>query len=257
VTELKLQRRSVFGWGATSAASAHPTNGMVIHFDGFNQGLKSKPHSDCVSYWKDTRKFHMGSSRGWLDIGYSFAVCPHGYALEGRGVDHEQAAQPGGNRTWYSCTFMSGPAEHPTDEQIAAFRALRSWLRSEHGVGAAVSYHGKFINTDCPGTILKNMVLNGSILTGKISVKEPKPSTGSTAPGFPGRDITQPPVMVGADVKKWQSQMDARGWDILVDGKYGADSESVCRRFQKEKGLKVDGVVGPATWSKSWSAPLT
>jgi hypothetical protein len=255
VTDLKLQKRSVFGWGATAAATAHPTSGLVVHFDGNNQNLKGKTHAACIAYWKSTRKFHMGPERGWLDIGYSFAVCPHGYALEGRGVNRQQAAQPGGNSTWYSVTFMSGPAEKPTDEQIAAFRALRSWLRDGYKAGAAVTYHGKFISTDCPGSILKAMVLNGSILTGKISVKDPKPST-SRAPGFPGRDISQPPVMTGSDVKKWQAQMEARGWDILVDGKYGAASEEVCRRFQKEKGLKVDGVVGPTTWEKSWSSPV-
>lgn len=255
MTDLKFQKRSVFGWGPTAAGTAHPTSGLVVHFDGSNQNLKGKTHAACIAYWKNTRKFHMGPERGWVDIGYSFAVCPHGYALEGRGVNRQQAAQPGGNSTWYSVTFMSGPAENPTDEQIEAFRALRSWLRDGYKVGAAVTYHGKFVSTDCPGSILKAMVVNGSILTGKISVKDPKPST-TRAPGFPGRDMAQPPIIAGDDVRQWQRQMKARGWVILVDGSYGADSEEVCRRFQKEKDLKVDGVVGPKTWEKSWSSPV-
>lgn len=256
MTDLKFQKRSVFGWGSSAAGTAHPTSGIAVHFDGYNQNLKAKPHSACVAYWKKTRTFHTGPKRKWVDIGYSFAVCPHGYALEGRGVNRQQAAQPGGNSTYYSVTFMSGPAEKPTDEQIAVFRALRSWLRDGYKAGAAVTYHGKFISTDCPGPILKAMVLNGSILTGKISVKDPKPAT-SRAPGFPGRDLAYPPVISGADVRKWQTQMKARGWNILVDGQYGKGSEAVCSKFQKDKGLFVDGVVGPKTWEKSWSSPIT
>jgi hypothetical protein len=58
-------------------------------------------------------------------------------------------------------------------------------------------------------------------------------------------------------VKTWQKKMKDRGWSIGVDGCYGSESESVCEQFQKEKGLAVDGKVGPKTWDKTWSAPVT
>jgi peptidoglycan hydrolase-like protein with peptidoglycan-binding domain len=48
-----------------------------------------------------------------------------------------------------------------------------------------------------------------------------------------------------------------RGWAITADGHYGPQSDSVCRSFQAEKGLGVDGLVGPSTWKASWTAPLT
>ncbi|GAA2621931.1 peptidoglycan-binding domain-containing protein [Actinomadura fulvescens] len=63
--------------------------------------------------------------------------------------------------------------------------------------------------------------------------------------------------MRGEDVRTWQRQMKARGWDIDVDGAYGADSEEICRAFQKEKGLAVDGVVGRETWRATWETPIT
>lgn len=84
----------------------------------------------------------------------------------------------------------------------------------------------------------------------------PAPS-GGKAPPFPGRDITQPPIMTGDDVRTWQAQMRRRGWRITVDGAYGPASESICRAFQGEKGLTVDGIVGPATWRATWEAPVT
>jgi hypothetical protein len=63
------------------------------------------------------------------------------------------------------------------------------------------------------------------------------------------------------NVATWQRQMIARGWNLGptgADGDYGSQySESVCRQFQAEKGLGVDGLVGPQTWSASWTAPIT
>ncbi|HZG94830.1 MAG TPA: transglycosylase family protein [Mycobacteriales bacterium] len=40
-----------------------------------------------------------------------------------------------------------------------------------------------------------------------------------------------------ADVKRWQLQMARRGWDIEVDGYYGAESARVARTFAAEKRL--------------------
>lgn len=59
------------------------------------------------------------------------------------------------------------------------------------------------------------------------------------------------------NVATWQRRMHDRGWSISVDGKYGPQSEQVCRSFQGEKGLSADGLVGPQTWSTSWTAPIT
>lgn len=59
------------------------------------------------------------------------------------------------------------------------------------------------------------------------------------------------------DVRTWQQQMSNRGWSIAVDGQYGPASEHACRSFQSEKGLGVDGMVGPQTWQATWSAPVT
>ena len=85
----------------------------------------------------------------------------------------------------------------------------------------------------------------------------PPPSAGGAAPPWPGRYLSYPPIMDGADVLEWQAQMDRRGWVIGVDGFYGGQSAEVCTAFQAEKGLGVDGCVGPETWAASWNAPVT
>ena len=42
-----------------------------------------------------------------------------------------------------------------------------------------------------------------------------------------------------------------------MDGVYGPESAGVCRGFQSEQGLQVDGIVGPLTWKAAWAAPVT
>lgn len=58
-------------------------------------------------------------------------------------------------------------------------------------------------------------------------------------------------------VALWQQRMKDRGWTISVDGRFGDQSFGVCEAFQSEKGLTRDGKVGPITWGKSWTAPIT
>jgi N-acetyl-anhydromuramyl-L-alanine amidase AmpD len=75
-------------------------------------------------------------------------------------------------------------------------------------------------------------------------------------PAFPGRLLTQPPIMRGDDVRTWQAQMSKRGHGLDVDGAYGPGSEQACRAFQQEQHLAVDGVVGPNTWHATFAAPI-
>jgi lysozyme len=77
------------------------------------------------------------------------------------------------------------------------------------------------------------------------------------APEFRPPNITNP-TNNDDRVREWQKRMKERGWNIEVDGDYRDQSESVCRAFQEEKGLKpVDGIVGPITWKATWEAPVT
>lgn len=75
--------------------------------------------------------------------------------------------------------------------------------------------------------------------------------TARAAPPFPGR-LLQAGVE-GPDVLHWQAQVSKRGFELAVDGSFGARSEAACRRFQEEAGLRVDGVVGPDTWRSTFS----
>ncbi|WP_017612122.1 peptidoglycan recognition protein family protein [Nocardiopsis salina] len=155
--------RSDLGWPSTSGGnSATPRSGLVVHYDSSDQNLANKPHADCLTYWRNTRSFHMGPQRGWADVGYSWLSCSHGYVIEGRGLGREQAAQPGGNRTHYSVTLATGPNDAITDDQINAVRELRRWLMDDHGNAGTVLGHRDFTATSCPGDRAYRMVQDGT-----------------------------------------------------------------------------------------------
>jgi hypothetical protein len=58
-------------------------------------------------------------------------------------------------------------------------------------------------------------------------------------------------------LKQWQAQMLHRGWSINTDGFYTGPTPTVTEQFQAEKGLGVDGLIGPQTWGAAWTTPIT
>lgn len=263
--------RSHFGWGASGASYANPKSGIAVHYNGPATGLKeSVSHSRCVTYWKNTRNYHVNGN-GWADIGYSFGVCPHGYVFEGRGLNKTQAAQPGGNTTYYSVTFMIGGSERPGAKHLKAWRDVRDWLFSK-GVSRVVKCHSDFVATSCPGDVLRKMVRDGSLMDGKgggspSPAPDPKPGTKAPKyplpPGYYFGPKSGPYYSISGyyshreDLRRWQRRMAERGWRIDADGLYGDQTRGVAVAFQREKGLAVDGLIGPATWRAAWEAPVT
>ena len=93
---------------------------------------------------------------------------------------------------------------------------------------------------DDSGTIF----LNGQTITVELAAP---PYPGHVLKYFADASLTYDP-----DVKQWQQRMKDRGWNIDVDGFYGQQSENITRQFQQEKGLTVDGIVGPDTWAEAF-----
>lgn len=61
-----------------------------------------------------------------------------------------------------------------------------------------------------------------------------------------------PLQQVGSDgtaVRSVQYLLRARGYDLAVDGVFGRRTRARVVEFQRARGLRVDGIVGPQTWS--------
>lgn len=145
--------------------------------------------------------------------------------------------------------------------------------------------HRSFVPTACPGVWdLDRLVrMAERIYAGKPTEQ---PATGR-APAFPlprreGRMCYYGPpdgpitsvsgrglnTLVPGDVQRvrgrwrskglmaWQQRMLERGYSIVVDGRYGPETEGITRYFQRLVGLKVDGKIGPATWAAAWEEPI-
>lgn len=88
----------------------------------------------------------------------------------------------------------------------------------------------------------------------------PGRATGTSALSAPAPSASFDGLRLGVtspDVRVWQAQMHARGWPLHVDGVFGERSDAVARAFQREKGLRVDGVVGVESWTAAWTSPVT
>src|SRR5690606_23826738 len=96
-----------------------PLRGMTAHWHGPAMKLAGRPHAECRAGCGGIQTFHMDSD-GWADVAYSFAVCHHAVAMEGRGTGVRTAANGtnAGNDTWLACIFLVGGNEHPSTEML-------------------------------------------------------------------------------------------------------------------------------------------
>lgn len=58
----------------------------------------------------------------------------------------------------------------------------------------------------------------------------------------------QRPPLAGVDVSHVQRALRRAGHRLPVDGHFGHDTQAAVKRFQRQHGLRPDGVVGPQTW---------
>lgn len=101
------------------------------------------------------------------------------------------------------------------------------------------------------------LTVNGSFDTAtQNAVKNFQGSQGLGADGIVG-NATWPALTIlvqqgdsGAKVRAVQSQLNARGYGLAVDGVFGSGTYNAVRGFQGSAGLGVDGIVGDNTWNK-------
>jgi peptidoglycan hydrolase-like protein with peptidoglycan-binding domain len=90
------------------------------------------------------------------------------------------------------------------------------------------------------------------VAVNKISTKPSRPSqvrrsTGpSLAQARAGRGLIRR-GQSGQNVRELQQQLKDAGHNIEVDGKFGSETARAVREYQRQNGLKVDGLVGPET----------
>lgn len=154
---LKLVSRSQ--WGARAYRTPNGATpysrgrrGVKLHYLG--TPYTDRPHDRCDDYVRQIQAQHMDGN-GWSDIGYSFAVCTHGYVYEGRGLKRRNSAN--GNTTLndqdYAVLLLVGSSglTKPTDAQLDGARDAIEYCRTSGPAGDWLGGHRDGYATSCPG----------------------------------------------------------------------------------------------------------
>lgn len=282
-------------WGAVSpsyAVYAVPITDkdqFLTHWDGDSAlGLADKPHSACLARVRADQQFHMGSARGWADIGYNTLVCPHGRLIEGRGVLTVGAQCPGYNRSGVGSQMMVGRGDKIPAVMLTRQRQFYDELVAMRHETMRKMAHRDGTSTSCPGDQLAAWVHQGM----PIGVASPIPSVPSVVkppakanPPGPRHPFPLPAgyyfgtndgsrysvsgrygrVFRGRADRSWLqefgSQMARRGWSVGRgkkwlpsgnDGYFGPEYAALVKAFQNDRGLTADAKLGKRTWDAAF-----
>jgi len=157
-------------WGARNPTGSYgwmpPTpKGVKVHYTGgYVDPRLLSDHDRCISAVQGIQRGHMNGN-GWIDIGYSFVVCPHRKVFEGRGLGHLPAANGAGlNSGHYAVLGLVGNSglTEPNQGMIAGIRDAIAYIRKHGGAGKEIKGHRDGYSTDCPGGPLYRLVCNGT-----------------------------------------------------------------------------------------------
>lgn len=160
---MSLTIHSRKSWGARAPRPRAPQSRtavreLFIHWPALGSGSTLK--WDAAREREELRSeqaFHM-DTRGWSDIGYSFAVFPSGRVYRLRGMDWVPAAQEGHNTNTVAVTCVLGPNDKPTDAMIASLWSLKNHCDGKAGRDLVVRPHGDVTATSCPGPNLRAII---------------------------------------------------------------------------------------------------
>jgi len=92
------------------------------------------------------------------------------------------------------------------------------------------------------------LTLRGIVITDEL-LEAPAPQRASAAGPDEATLHLETPPMQGDAVRNLQQALSTAGLAVTVDGTFGTTTDLAVRQFQQQKGLTVDGIVGPATRS--------
>jgi len=218
-----------------AAGKFYNSNGSMVR--------RFEPHHFPKRYWGELG-FNPGNKAAWrASLRVSTSARRRMFDIA-QGIDPEAAADASSwgapqimgfnaeTSGFASALEMVDAFEQSADEQIRAFVAfviennLDTHLRSQNWIAFAAGYNG-----------------NGqaAVYGAKIESAYRRQSGGRRSSPLlsMGRK--------GQPVRELQLQLNGLGYDVEVDGDFGAGTRRAVREFQGDHGLTVDGVAGAAT----------
>jgi hypothetical protein len=93
-------------------------------------------------------------------------------------------------------------------------------------------------------TRLRRFLANAGGAPAPVPPQRPRPFRPGPRP-YPGRFQRGDE---GRGVRVWQQVLRERGYTLAADGDFGKITDAAVRSWQRNHGLEVDGIAGPATW---------
>ena len=226
---------------------------------------------------EDINNWHK--NQGWAGIGYHYFVRKNGSIFKGREDNWVGSHCLGHNQNTLGICFEGAyNKETMPQAQINAGRELVSYLKAKYGI-SSVKRHKDYNSTDCPGAnfpfaeIINSSNVSSSSINVSINktnvnvdgwVKELQEECNrqgfskQVVDGIPGPNTLAgcPTMRYGASGKitmLLQEKLISLGYSCgpcSADGEFGNATRVAVMQFQKDKGLEVDGIVGPNTWRK-------
>ena len=206
----------------------------------------------------------IGVNRGFGSISYHVCVFPSGRAYWGVSRGRRGAHVAGRNSRAFGIVFVGNTDTNPASQ--AALNTVRAIIAQERGVsfakGAAVYPHNKVAAKACPGKyVMPHMAWlatgTSAPVSKPVTPAAPKPST---PVAVTWRPVAKPLTLKqgqhkgSAWVGLWQRILNANGAKLKVDNSFGAATRTATVAWQSKRGLKPDGVVGAATWTRALTA---
>lgn len=250
-------------WGReTPGAFDHRPLSVIVEAN-VHHSAEPRPssHRGCPAQVRGFDHFHR-TVRGWSSLAYSWVICPHGTAYEGRSLDVVPAAALGHN-TPIAAYCLMAEDEKATDAQWATLLWLIAHDARRIGHALRLTTHREVVATTCPGNPIQRQVTayrrrHGHLVAPagvELDGGRQEGEAPAAGPRYPGRLVKR--GSRGGAVTRVTERLAERGWSIAPGGRFTAAVEATVRAFQAEKGLDVDGVVGPDTWRALWNAPIT
>ncbi len=202
------------------------------------------PHHDDVDVMRRWHTDPKPQGRGWRDIGYHYFIRKTGRLEEGRPLEETPAAQAGHNtRTIAIC--VHGLENHRfTGHQFNALVKLCKEIDAAYESQVTFHGHREVSSKSCPVFDFARVLG----LSEDGSMTQP-PITDREDPVSP--ELERPVLRLtdrGDAVMILQILLNRHGANLLEDGIFGRGTFEAVIAYQVDKGLKPDGIVGPATW---------
>ncbi len=186
---------------------------------------------------EDIDRWHK--ERDFSGIGYHYVVLLDGTIEEGRALDKTGAHCLGYNTGSIGICYIGGcdqngnPKDTRTPKQKDALEGLVLDLQKRFPK-ATVHGHNEFSTKACPSFIVAGEFGSLNHKSGQVT-------------GIYGRGD------VGGSVNEIQSRLNELGYNLVVDGIFGLETDTAIRQFQEINELTIDGLVGGKTFDKLFS----